>query len=574
MWWRVAKRGAFQADKENGVDTAYKIWRDRVGDGFAIDRAYKPEFTWGYMDSVQVGPFPARNRFLSRFREQDDDYLGENKSSDMLADDVFRPGTRIQYFITSNYAKSPNDKYYYPDTTGQNFFEFEILPGVRTAYVANCGGTGLNYCAYHPATLYIDAFNGGSQFFIENALRTILNGYAPCTVEEGCEIPFDRNWDRYDMLDGSSNWNAPFARGPIAGSNNGMTLNEILGYRSIIINTGTYSAGAMENWDFNLFDSWLVSPDCSANTNRQFFAINGDKVGELLENWVYGLPFLNNVLAATLYCDAFNGVTTDADCAPEEHAYCVRLQQVGASTPYFPTLIDVDAYGSWCPNLYGFNAYTPDPAKGGVGNRIYQAEEGGKSMSHEQVIHYNNDPNANYKTVLDGVSWHHMARRDAAGSLDLKCPRTTADIVEGSLSEIAAAMRWGFDVTTNDAIPRLANVKDLASCQLTWAGLTNDVGDEASVLRVNRLFQNEPNPFSPRTTIKFSLAQTGPVQIVIYDVNGRQVKKLVDGPMDPGSYSVVWDGTNDSDHRVGSGVYWSQMKAGSFVSNKKMVVLK
>jgi flagellar hook assembly protein FlgD len=103
--------------------------------------------------------------------------------------------------------------------------------------------------------------------------------------------------------------------------------------------------------------------------------------------------------------------------------------------------------------------------------------------------------------------------------------------------------------------------------------LPNDVGDDAA-LRVNRLFQNEPNPFSPRTTVKFSLAQSGPVQIVIYDVNGRQVKKLVDGPMDPGSYSVVWDGTNDLSHRVGSGVYWSQMKAGSFVSNKKMVVLK
>jgi hypothetical protein len=135
-------------------------------------------------------------------------------------------------------------------------------------------------------------------------------------------------------------------------------------------------------------------------------------------------------------------------------------------------------------------------------------------------------------------------------------------------------MLWGFDATDDSGVPKLANVKDLATCQNTWATLPADVGDDAGALRVNRLFQNEPNPFSPRTSIKFSLAQSGPVRIVIYDVNGRQVKKLVDGPMAPGSYSVVWDGTNDSDHRVGSGIYWSQMKAGSFVSNKKMVVLK
>jgi flagellar hook assembly protein FlgD len=64
------------------------------------------------------------------------------------------------------------------------------------------------------------------------------------------------------------------------------------------------------------------------------------------------------------------------------------------------------------------------------------------------------------------------------------------------------------------------------------------------------------------------------VQIVIYDVSGRQVRKLVDETKDAGPNFAVWDGTNDDNHRVGSGVYWSQMKVGSFISNKKMVVLK
>ncbi len=40
------------------------------------------------------------------------------------------PGSRIEYFFTSNYFATPNNLYYLPDTTGGNFFEFEVLPGV------------------------------------------------------------------------------------------------------------------------------------------------------------------------------------------------------------------------------------------------------------------------------------------------------------------------------------------------------------------------------------------------------------------------------------------------------------
>ena len=561
MYWRVAKRGAFQADTEAGVDTAYKTWKTRVADGLAIDRPYRPEFTFGIMDSVQIGVIPQKNKFLSRFSEKDDDFLGESKSSDILPDDIFRPGTRIEYFFVSNYLKSPNDRYYLPDTAGASYYEFEILPGVRTANVANCGGTGLNYCAYHPATLLITG-TSGRRSYVENALRSVLNGYPACTDPTGCVIPYDRNWDRYDYTGAGWNTNSSFARGSITGSNNGMTLNQILGYRSILV------YGVVTPWDTYLYDQWLVSPDCAANANRQFLALSGLGMGGFV------VPsFLNNTLAATLLCDAFNATTGDANCYPVEDAYCVRLQQVGVSAPYFPTLIDVDAYGNWCPQKWGYNVFTPDPAKGGVGNRIYQAEEGGKAMEYEQVIRYNSSPSANYKTVIDGVPWGAMTKRNPAGSGSQLCPTTMGDIMEGTIAEISAAMRWGFDVADNANIPKLANVKDLATCQFTWSSLPTEATDDAA-LRVNRLFQNVPNPFNPRTTIRFSLAQSGPVEILIYDVNGRQVKKLVDRPMDPGSYNVVWDGTNDLNHRVGSGVYWSQMKAGSYLSNKKMVVLK
>ncbi len=572
LWWRVAKRSPFNADKENGVQTRYALWKSRVSDGKLIDRPHRPQFTWGWMDSNQVGFVINRNKFVSNFREDDDDFVGENQpENEMIWDDVLNPGTRIQYFITSNYANTPNLLYYYPDTTGGSFFEFEVLPGVRTAYVPNCGGAGFNYCAFHPATLFIDAFNRGSQFYIENSLRTILNGQDPCQEEDGCAIPLDRNWDRYDYIDGSSNWKAPFARGAITYSNNGMTLQQILGYRTIMINTGNLGSGATEDWDWQLYDQWLRSPLCNANANRQVFLANGDKMGEILENptWTtgYGLSFFNTTLGATLLCDAFNGTTEDVDCSPPSESYCVRYLPVGGGA--FPTEVDVDAYGSYCPNLLGFNVY--NEAGSGSGNRSYLAEDDAKAMVYAQITNEDLTVNGNYRTVVDGVSWNWMTRRGTGPGEDY-CPTTTASIVDGSLSEIGAAMKWGHGVANYAGIPKLTDVEALAVCQGTW-NLPSDV-DEPGSLMVNRLFQNEPNPFNPRTSIKFSLAQNGPVQILIYDVNGRLVRTLVDGKREAGTHSAVWDGTNDSGHKVGSGVFWAQMKAGSYASNKKMVILK
>jgi hypothetical protein len=44
--------------------------------------------------------------------------------------------------------------------------------------------------------------------------------------------------------------------------------------------------------------------------------------------------------------------------------------------------------------------------------------------------------------------------------------------------------------------------------------------------------------------------------------------------MDGGLHTVVWDGTDNASHKVGSGVYWSQLKVGDYVSTKKMILLK
>jgi len=85
-----------------------------------------------------------------------------------------------------------------------------------------------------------------------------------------------------------------------------------------------------------------------------------------------------------------------------------------------------------------------------------------------------------------------------------------------------------------------------------------------------KLSQNYPNPFNPITKIKFEIPKTQLVNIVIYDILGREVKRLVNNEIkQAGRYVVEFDGTN-----YASGVYFYRIEAGTFVQSKKMVLIK
>ncbi|MCX7761899.1 MAG: T9SS type A sorting domain-containing protein [Candidatus Kryptonium sp.] len=83
------------------------------------------------------------------------------------------------------------------------------------------------------------------------------------------------------------------------------------------------------------------------------------------------------------------------------------------------------------------------------------------------------------------------------------------------------------------------------------------------------LHQNYPNPFNPVTKIEFEIPQRENVKLVIYDVLGREVKRVIDGELDAGRYKVDVDMSDYS-----SGVYFYRLEAGKFSSIKKMMLLK
>ncbi|MFQ5571677.1 MAG: T9SS type A sorting domain-containing protein [Rhodothermales bacterium] len=89
-----------------------------------------------------------------------------------------------------------------------------------------------------------------------------------------------------------------------------------------------------------------------------------------------------------------------------------------------------------------------------------------------------------------------------------------------------------------------------------------------------QLQQNYPNPFNPSTTIHYSLEQAGTVELSVYDLLGRKVRSLIQANKPAGAYSVRWNGRDDAGRRVASGTYFYQLRVGSFISTRRMVLLK
>jgi len=83
------------------------------------------------------------------------------------------------------------------------------------------------------------------------------------------------------------------------------------------------------------------------------------------------------------------------------------------------------------------------------------------------------------------------------------------------------------------------------------------------------LHQNHPNPFNPVTTISFSLPLKSKVELVVYNVLGESVIRLVNGEKEAGKHSVEFDAAG-----LPSGVYFYRLQAGEFVETKKMLLLK
>lgn len=100
-----------------------------------------------------------------------------------------------------------------------------------------------------------------------------------------------------------------------------------------------------------------------------------------------------------------------------------------------------------------------------------------------------------------------------------------------------------------------------------------DAPDGAIALRSGIVSCN-PNPFNPRTTILFRTVGKGPAELCIYDVAGRRVKSLVDGPIDAGLHTRAFDGRDDAGRPLPSGIYFIHLNTADVLDVRQMTLLK
>ncbi|HAB52477.1 MAG: hypothetical protein A2315_13210 [Ignavibacteria bacterium RIFOXYB2_FULL_35_12] len=104
---------------------------------------------------------------------------------------------------------------------------------------------------------------------------------------------------------------------------------------------------------------------------------------------------------------------------------------------------------------------------------------------------------------------------------------------------------------------------------------TVGISDEEKLPTEFVLHQNYPNPFNSSTTISFKLKSSESISLIIYDVMGNEIKRVIDNEwFNYGSHKIVWDGNNNSNQPVLSGVYYYRLINGSVKVTHSMILIK
>jgi len=168
--------------------------------------------------------------------------------------------------------------------------------------------------------------------------------------------------------------------------------------------------------------------------------------------------------------------------------------------------------------------------------------------------------------------------------------RTEGNGIEGNLLHLTYTLADGVSLPDNISFyftvvnipgtslnPELLNVVCSYPSQDSPATVNTTVAsaDEGSILPSEyALFQNYPNPFNPSTQIAFDVPTSEFVMLRVYNLLGQDVQTLINKSMTPGRYTVEWNGSDMLNNDVASGVYFYELRGESFISRKKMLLIR
>jgi hypothetical protein len=208
------------------------------------------------------------------------------------------------------------------------------------------------------------------------------------------------------------------------------------------------------------------------------------------------------------------------------------------------------------------------------------------------VLHATYSTNFVFTSTINGVTGDPIS--DGLTGVTLSSQPYVTGIMDGIQPAGGASVVFGFQNQTHQAGVRYdnggskivyftfpfeclpqASQRDLVMDRIMdYFGATQGVPATASAPVRTTLAQNSPNPFNPSTTIEYALGQGGPVELRVYDLNGRMVRELVNEAQNADRHSAVWDGRDDAGRDMASGVYFYQLTAPGVKETRRMVLTK
>lgn len=189
--------------------------------------------------------------------------------------------------------------------------------------------------------------------------------------------------------------------------------------------------------------------------------------------------------------------------------------------------------------------------------------------------------NGIFRSSDGGLNWQNIGLEgDQVLSIAVKDSNIVAGLmVQGIYISKDNGLTW---IEHNEGMVPQSITALLLTSDYAYAGTDGssvwkrDVSDLIGIKSINTrvpvkyfLYQNYPNPFNPATKIKYQIAKSGDVRLIIYDITGKEVETLVNEKQSPGVYEVEFNGS-----KYASGVYFYKLETETFSETKKMVLVK
>jgi hypothetical protein len=424
-------------------------------------------------------------------------------------------GSDTSGVVISLYTVDVNDALYQAGDVVEFFFSARDNNGA-TSYWSQFTGTTLDISDVQSHPMEMTGLPaGGDILYVDH-----YSGYG---AEPYFEKTFDAlgvNADRFDRRSPTSHYNNTFG-------DQAYSVNQVLPYDAILVDTGRLFDDILHDSDYSLLKTYLDGSIIYCDTVMQC-------------NNAAGLYMCGDNIAEAMLLDP-------------------------ASAQLRNTYIEFGLQYNDHTSVGHYNS----PLVVGVPSGCFNEISGPDSL-----VAYGGAPIVNRFDILEPLGTASTEMHYEGNPAQAAIIGQSTTTVNGS---VASVMVSGFSFHTirderpTDVVERETHMYHILNCLL--GGATQPIATDDTP-HVNSLAQNYPNPFNPSTTISFSVRESGPVRLVVYDVSGARVRTLLDEETSAGEHFVTWDGTNNAGHSVASGVYFYRLQAAGFTETRKMVVMK